>query len=61
MAIDVEAWRRRRGEVLRVTQATFTFVALDQNGRPRPIPAFDPVQVRPADGAVRIGAASSGS
>ena len=44
MTIDVEAWRRRcdEDEMLRVTQATFTFVALDPNGRPRPIPGRDP-------------------
>jgi acyl-CoA thioesterase YciA len=39
MAIYVEAWRRERaadqGE--KVTEATFTFVALDDQGRPRPV------------------------
>ncbi|MBV8094140.1 MAG: acyl-CoA thioesterase [Acetobacteraceae bacterium] len=41
MTIDVEAWRRRRheDEMIKVTDATFTFVALDPNGRPRPVPA----------------------
>lgn len=49
MTIDIEAWRRRRDEdeMLRVTQATFTFVALDPSGRPRAIPACDPTQAPP--------------
>jgi len=41
MKIYVEAWRRRRDdeEMLKVTNARFTFVAIDENGRPRPVPA----------------------
>lgn len=39
MEIHVEAWRRERdsetGE--KVTEATFTFVALDENGKARPV------------------------
>jgi acyl-CoA thioesterase YciA len=40
MKIHVEAWRRSRDgdESVKVTDATFTFVALDMAGRPRPIP-----------------------
>ena len=40
MTIQVEAWARRFQTRLRekVTHATFTFVAIDQDGRPRPIP-----------------------
>ncbi|WP_071796510.1 acyl-CoA thioesterase [Natronohydrobacter thiooxidans] len=40
MKIHVEAWRRSRDgdESEKVTDATFTFVALDMAGRPRPIP-----------------------
>ncbi|MDB3998029.1 acyl-CoA thioesterase [Litorivicinus sp.] len=40
MRIQVEAWRRARDgdETEKVTEALFTFVALDQDGRPRPIP-----------------------
>jgi acyl-CoA thioesterase YciA len=40
MTIAVQAWRRRRDddEMAKVTEAKFTFVALDQNGRPRPLP-----------------------
>ena len=40
MKIHIEAWARRFRQNLRekVTDATFTFVAIDDNGRPRPIP-----------------------
>lgn len=40
MTFDVHAWRRpRTGEEMQcVTRALFTFVALDDNGRPRPLP-----------------------
>ena len=39
MRIHVEAWRRDRygADSIKVTDATFTFVALDDMGRPRPI------------------------
>lgn len=39
MQIHVEAWRRQRDleSSERVTEATFTFVALDANGRARPV------------------------
>ncbi|WP_264045948.1 acyl-CoA thioesterase [Methylobacterium flocculans] len=39
MRIEVEAWARRFRTQLReqVTEATFTFVAIDDDGRPRPI------------------------
>ncbi|MEO1676809.1 MAG: acyl-CoA thioesterase [Pseudomonadota bacterium] len=39
MKIHVEAWRRARAgtETSRVTEATFTFVALDDAGRPRAV------------------------
>ena len=41
MKIAVEAWQRARdGDATsQVTQATFTFVAIDMEGRPRPVPA----------------------
>ena len=41
MIIAVEAWRRHRVEEVevKVTEATFTFVAVDQNNRPRPVDA----------------------
>ena len=40
MTIRVEAWRRSRTDDVRnkVTEATFTFVATDENRRPRPVP-----------------------
>ena len=39
MTIAVEAWRRPRhvDEASKVTEAKFTFVAIDENGKPRPI------------------------
>ena len=41
MTIDVEAWRRHRHETHRhkVTQARFTFVAIDDERKPRPVAA----------------------
>ncbi len=40
MKIHIEAWARRFRTHLRekVTDAVFTFVAIDDNGRPRPVP-----------------------
>jgi len=40
MKIRMEAWAQRFQTTIRdkVTDATFTFVAVDDNGRPRPIP-----------------------
>lgn len=39
MTIATEAWRRPRDaeQTTRVTQAVFTFVAIDDGGKPRPI------------------------
>ena len=39
ITIEVEAWRRPRHleEASKVTEAKFTFVAIDEQGRPRPI------------------------
>jgi acyl-CoA thioesterase YciA len=41
MTISVEAWRRHRHEEVqvKVTEATFTFVAVDAANRPRPVDA----------------------
>ncbi len=41
MRIDVEAWRRAREseDTTKVTEAVFTFVAIDEQGRPRTIPS----------------------
>jgi acyl-CoA thioesterase YciA len=43
MAIEVEAWVRRGavGEREKVTEAVFTFVAIDEAGKPRPVPPLD--------------------
>ena len=43
MAIHVEAWvlRDRMGEKLKVTEGQFTFVAIDDQRRPRPVPKAD--------------------
>lgn len=43
MKIRMEAWAQRFQTTQRdkVTEATFTFVAVDDNGRPRPIPRHD--------------------
>jgi len=43
MAIDVEAWVNRGviGAREKVTEAIFTFVAIDENGKPRPVPDLD--------------------
>ena len=40
MRLQVSAWRRPRdsGDSITVTEAEFTFVALADDGRPRPIP-----------------------
>ena len=40
LAIQLEAWalRGRLGERVKVTEGLFTFVALDEAGRPRPVP-----------------------
>lgn len=40
MKILVEAWRRPRAsdETVQVTRALFTFVAIDEHGRPRKVP-----------------------
>ena len=41
--IHLEAWARRFRTHIRekVTVATFTFVAIDDNGRPRPVPPLE--------------------
>jgi acyl-CoA thioesterase YciA len=41
MKVHIEAWARRRGTHDRdkVTDATFTYVAIDENGRPRSVAA----------------------
>ena len=41
MAIEIEAWvkRGRVGDREKVTEALFTFVAIDDDGRPRAVPS----------------------
>ena len=41
VSVHVEAWVMRRNEdnLLHVTDGNFTYVAIDENNRPRPIPA----------------------
>ena len=40
MTFHLEAWalRHRQGERVKVTEGSFTFVAIDEQGRPRPVP-----------------------
>ncbi len=40
LTFRVEAWalRQRLGDRIKVTSADFTYVALDEEGRPRPVP-----------------------
>lgn len=41
VTVDVEVWAERihaQGESIKVTEARLTFVAVDDNGRPRPVP-----------------------
>ncbi len=51
ITLDVEVWvlRQGRGERVRVTEAEFTFVAVDEDGRPR--------QLAPAQAMVERSAA----
>jgi acyl-CoA thioesterase YciA len=41
IAIDVESWvqRRHSGKAEKVTQGRFTYVAINESGQPRPVPA----------------------
>ncbi len=43
MKIKIETWTRSRGgqDAEQVTQGVFTYVALDENGKPRPLDAPD--------------------
>jgi acyl-CoA thioesterase YciA len=44
IAIHIEAWalRSRLGERVKVTEGTFTLVAIDDAGKPRPVPPEAP-------------------
>ena len=42
ITVQVEVYAQRRPgltDVVKVTAATFTYVAIDERGRPRPVPA----------------------
>ena len=45
LTLRVEVWvmRQRQGDLIKVTAAEFTFVALDEAGKPRPVPPSAPV------------------
>lgn len=53
MTIAVEAWRRPRHQdkAVKVTEAHFTFVAVDESGRPRAVP---PLANEPGDGEANV-------
>jgi acyl-CoA thioesterase YciA len=40
ITVAIETWARRRltGQEIKVTEGTFVYVAIDKNGRPRPLP-----------------------
>lgn len=42
MTIHIETWvrRHRDNKVIKVTEAMFTFVGIDENGRKRPLPKY---------------------
>lgn len=46
--VKVEAWARERGSKLaeKVTEGLFTYVAIDENGRPRKVSAKEADKVR---------------
>jgi len=41
VAVETIVRRRRSGEAVRVTEGRFVYVALDGDGRPRPVPAAE--------------------
>ena len=43
LGVKMEAWavRHRRGVSEKVTEAVFTYVAIDEDGKPRPVPEED--------------------
>ncbi len=49
IAIHIEAWalRGRQSERVKVTEGTFTFVAIDDSGKPRPVPPEETVSAAP--------------
>jgi acyl-CoA thioesterase YciA len=59
LILRVEVWvlRQGKGERVKVTSAEFTFVALDEQGKPRPVPDGDAVAL--AERGVAPSAAAS--
>ena len=53
ISIAIQAWRRRRdsGDGEQVTSANFTFVAIDENRKPRPVAASAPIVTPPPSDA----------
>ena len=49
LAVEVWVLRQGRGDRLKVSEAEFTFVAVNDDGRPRPMPS--PLQPPPANDA----------
>lgn len=43
VTVVIETWARRRlsGEEVKVTEGTFIYVAIDEQGRPRPLPPLE--------------------
>ncbi len=43
ITVHIETWaaRKKTGETVKVTEGTFIFVAIDEIGRPRPVPQAD--------------------
>ena len=44
ITVRIETWatRKNTGERVRVTEGTYVFVAIDEQGRPRPVPPVEP-------------------
>jgi acyl-CoA thioesterase YciA len=63
IGVHLEAWalRGRIGERVKVTEGLFTYVAIDQEGRPRPLPIRSPGSIREqkADASAPAGAPSA--
>jgi acyl-CoA thioesterase YciA len=51
--VEVYAERNRlQTEIVKVTEATLTYVATDENRKPRPLPPLDPVREAGASPAI---------
>jgi acyl-CoA thioesterase YciA len=61
VTLDVEVWvlRQGQGERIKVTEAQFTFVAIDEKGRPRPLGPTIPDNGAPVPSALRRGGRQS--